>query len=121
MTVSVSTPGTRPVRVNGGRLLKHMELLWVRNGMKLPLGLPPEIGALLKVGAAFAGTAGNFKTFIQNQIEATGANYFVCDVAFGDLALEESMQTVELIAGEIMPFFTKEDAAPPEIASKARA
>jgi hypothetical protein len=67
--------------------LKHMELLWVRNGMKLPLGLPSEIGPLLNAGAAFASTADNFKTFIENQVEATGADYFVCDVAFGDLSV----------------------------------
>jgi len=85
--------------------LKHMELLWIRNGMKLPLGLPPDIGPLLKAGAAFAGTATAFKAFVKDQIEATGTNYFVCDVAFGDLTPEESLQTVELIAGEIMPFF----------------
>ena len=91
--------------------LKHMELLWVRNGMKLPLGLPSEIGPLLDAGAAFAGTAGNFKTFIENQVEATGANYFVCDVAFGDLTPEESMQTIELIACEVMPFFSEKTSA----------
>jgi alkanesulfonate monooxygenase SsuD/methylene tetrahydromethanopterin reductase-like flavin-dependent oxidoreductase (luciferase family) len=101
--------------------LKHMELLWIRNGMKLPLGLPPEIGPLLKVGTAFAGTASNFKSFVQDQIEATGANYFVCDVAFGDLTPEETVQSVELIARDIMPFFAKEDAGPPEIVSKGRA
>jgi alkanesulfonate monooxygenase SsuD/methylene tetrahydromethanopterin reductase-like flavin-dependent oxidoreductase (luciferase family) len=33
--------------------LTHMELLWVRNGTKLPLGLPPEIGPLLAARAAF--------------------------------------------------------------------
>jgi len=91
--------------------LKHMELLWVRNGMKLPLGLPSEIGPLLKAGAAFAGTAGDFKTFIENQVEATGVNYFVCDVAFGDLTREESMRTIELIAREVMPFFSQKTQA----------
>ena len=91
--------------------LKHMELLWVRNGMKLPLGLPPEVGPLLNAGAAFAGTADNFKTFIENQVEATGANYFVCDVAFGDLTQEESMRTIELIAREVMPFFSEKTCA----------
>jgi len=96
------------------RWFMHMELLWIRNGMKLPLGLPPEIGPLLKAGAAFAGTASNFRTFVKNQVEATGANYFVCDVAFGDLTLEESMETVELIAHEIMPFFPEEKAVSSE-------
>jgi alkanesulfonate monooxygenase SsuD/methylene tetrahydromethanopterin reductase-like flavin-dependent oxidoreductase (luciferase family) len=91
--------------------LKHMELLWVRHGTTLPLGLPPEIGPLLQAAAAFAGTASKFKTFVRDQIEQTGANYFVCDVAFGDLTPEESMRTVELIAHEIMPSFPEQQAA----------
>jgi alkanesulfonate monooxygenase SsuD/methylene tetrahydromethanopterin reductase-like flavin-dependent oxidoreductase (luciferase family) len=85
--------------------LKHMELLWARNGMKLPLGLPPEIGPLLQSGAAFAGTAAAFKNIVKDQIIETGATYLVCDVAFGDLTLEESMRTTRLLAEEVMPHF----------------
>jgi alkanesulfonate monooxygenase SsuD/methylene tetrahydromethanopterin reductase-like flavin-dependent oxidoreductase (luciferase family) len=87
--------------------LKHMELLWTLHGMKLPLGLPPEIGPLLQAGAAFAGTAAGLKRFVGEQIEATGANYFVCDVAFGDLSLKEAMRTVDLLAQEVTPFFAQ--------------
>jgi len=85
--------------------LKHMELLWNQNGMKLPLGLPPEIGPLLQAGAAFAGTPQQFKAYVEDQAKATSANYFVCDVAFGDLTLEESMRTTELIATKVLPSF----------------
>jgi alkanesulfonate monooxygenase SsuD/methylene tetrahydromethanopterin reductase-like flavin-dependent oxidoreductase (luciferase family) len=87
------------------RWLKHMELLWIRNGTKLPLGLPPEIGPLLKVGTAFEGTAAEFKSFLEEQEHSTGASYFVCDVAFGDLTPEESMQTVKLLGEEVLPQF----------------
>jgi alkanesulfonate monooxygenase SsuD/methylene tetrahydromethanopterin reductase-like flavin-dependent oxidoreductase (luciferase family) len=85
--------------------LKHMELLWVRNGTKLPLGLPPEIGPLLDVRAAFAGTVNEFKDFLQDQIRSTGATYFVCDVAFGDLAPKESLQTIKLLGEQVIPHF----------------
>ena len=85
--------------------LKHMELLWVQNGTKLPLGLPPEIGPVLAARAAFAGTASEFKNFLDDQIRSTGANYFVCDVAFGDLTADESMQTVKLLGEEMIPQF----------------
>jgi alkanesulfonate monooxygenase SsuD/methylene tetrahydromethanopterin reductase-like flavin-dependent oxidoreductase (luciferase family) len=87
------------------RWLKHMELLWIRNGTKLPLGLPPEIGPLLKAGTAFAGTVTEFKSFLEDQVRSIGASYFVCDVAFGDLAPEESMQTVRLLGEEVLPQF----------------
>jgi alkanesulfonate monooxygenase SsuD/methylene tetrahydromethanopterin reductase-like flavin-dependent oxidoreductase (luciferase family) len=87
------------------RWLKHMELLWERNGTKLPLGLPPEIGPLLAAGTAFAGTVGDFKSFLREQISSTKATYFVCDVAFGDLTPEESMVTIRLLGEEVIPHF----------------
>jgi hypothetical protein len=59
------------------RWLKQMELLWVQNGTKLPLGLPPEIGPLLAARTAFAGTVAEFKMFLDEQIRSTDANYFV--------------------------------------------
>jgi len=34
-------------------------------------------------------------------------NYFVCDVAFGDLTLEEALQTVELLGNEVLPAFAE--------------
>jgi alkanesulfonate monooxygenase SsuD/methylene tetrahydromethanopterin reductase-like flavin-dependent oxidoreductase (luciferase family) len=85
--------------------LQHMELLWVRNGTKLPLGLPPEIGPLLGARTAFAGTVGEFKHFLDEEIRSTTASYFVCDVAFGDLTPEESMQTIRLLGEEVIPRF----------------
>jgi len=85
--------------------LKHMELLWNRNGMKLPLGLPPDIGPLLQARSAFAGTVAGFENFLKDQITATGATYVVCDVAFGDLTPEESMRTTSLLAEKVMPQF----------------
>jgi alkanesulfonate monooxygenase SsuD/methylene tetrahydromethanopterin reductase-like flavin-dependent oxidoreductase (luciferase family) len=89
--------------------LKHMELLWALHGMKLPLGLPPDIGPLLQIGSAFAGTAAGLRTFVEEQTKATGANYFVCDVAFGDVSLKEAMRTVDLLAREVIPFFADGD------------
>jgi alkanesulfonate monooxygenase SsuD/methylene tetrahydromethanopterin reductase-like flavin-dependent oxidoreductase (luciferase family) len=85
--------------------LKHMELLWNRNGMKLPLGLPPDIAPLLQARSAFAGTVAGFENFLKDQIRATGATYFVCDVAFGDLTPEESMRTTRLLAEKVVPQF----------------
>jgi alkanesulfonate monooxygenase SsuD/methylene tetrahydromethanopterin reductase-like flavin-dependent oxidoreductase (luciferase family) len=87
------------------RWLQHIKLLWERHGAKLPLGLPPEIGPLLKVGTAFAGTASEFKSYLEQQIRSTGATYFVCDVAFGDLTPQESMQTVRLLGEEVLPHY----------------
>lgn len=89
------------------RWLNHMELLWVRNGTKLPLGLPPEFGPLLAARAGFAGTVSDFKTFLEDQVSSTGASYFVCDAAFGDLTPEETTRTVKLLGEQVLPHFAK--------------
>jgi len=60
---------------------------------------------MLQSGSAFAGTAAAFRNFVKDQIMETGATYLVCDVAFGDLTHEESMQTTRLLAEEVMPQF----------------
>ncbi len=85
--------------------LGHMRLLWDKNGLDFPLPLPAEIGPLLEIGAAFAGTASTFRDFVAAEVEAIGADYIACDVAFGDMTLDEAMRTTNLIGREIIPAF----------------
>ena len=85
------------------RWRRHMEILWVQHGRQLPLALPQEVGPLLAAGGAFAGTAAAARRYIAEQIETSGANYFICDITFGDITLEEGMRTVELLGREVMP------------------
>jgi hypothetical protein len=60
---------------------------------------------LLDARAAFAGTVNEFKMYLEDQVRSTGATYFVCDVAFGDLTPEESLQTVKLLGEQVIPQF----------------
>ena len=85
---------------------RHMELLWVQHGTKLPLALPQEVGPLLTAGGAFAGTPAAARRFIAEQMETSGATYFICRITFGDITLEEAMHTVELLGREVMPGFS---------------
>jgi alkanesulfonate monooxygenase SsuD/methylene tetrahydromethanopterin reductase-like flavin-dependent oxidoreductase (luciferase family) len=87
------------------RWRRHMELLWVKHGRAFPLALPQEFGPLLAAGGAFAGTAEGARRYIAEQTETAGANYFICDVSFGDITLNEAMRTVELLGREVMPAF----------------
>ena len=43
--------------------------------------------------------------YIAEQIETAGVNYFVADVAFGDLTFDDALRTTELLAHEVMPAF----------------
>jgi alkanesulfonate monooxygenase SsuD/methylene tetrahydromethanopterin reductase-like flavin-dependent oxidoreductase (luciferase family) len=89
------------------RWYRHFELLWVRHGtrMTMAIPLPPEIGPQLTAGAAFAGTPAAARAYIAEQIATSGANYFICDLTFGDITLEEAMRSVELLGREVMPHF----------------
>ncbi len=82
--------------------LGHMRYLWDRHGVAFPLQLPPEIGPMLEAGAAFAGTSAGFRQYVDDQVVAIGANYVACDVAFGDITLDEALRTTELIGRDLI-------------------
>ena len=55
-----------------------------------------------------AHTNGSLQTvrdFIAAEIEATGPNYFVPWLAFGDMTVDEALHSVDLFAREVMPAF----------------
>ena len=87
-----------------------MEILWLQHGRQFPLVLPQEVGPLLAAGGAFAGTAAGARRYIAEQIETSGANYFICAISFGDITLEEGTRTVELLGREVMPEFAEDRA-----------
>jgi hypothetical protein len=68
--------------------------------------MPEEIGPLIAAGAAFAGTPEAARAYIAEQVATSGANYFVCDLSFGDITLAEAMRSAELLGREVMPHFT---------------
>jgi alkanesulfonate monooxygenase SsuD/methylene tetrahydromethanopterin reductase-like flavin-dependent oxidoreductase (luciferase family) len=91
---------------------KHLELLPKQYGVPFGLAmLPLEFDELQKAGGAFAGTADGARAYIEKQIEASGANYFVCDIAFGGLRRAETMRTVQLMASEVIPSFPDQSTA----------
>jgi alkanesulfonate monooxygenase SsuD/methylene tetrahydromethanopterin reductase-like flavin-dependent oxidoreductase (luciferase family) len=40
---------------------------------------------------------------LQEMLRATGANYLLCVLSFGDLPAEAAMQSLELFAAEVKP------------------
>jgi alkanesulfonate monooxygenase SsuD/methylene tetrahydromethanopterin reductase-like flavin-dependent oxidoreductase (luciferase family) len=88
---------------------RHMELLWEQKGVPFPLQgvLPEEFDPLQRNGHGFAGTPTGAREYITGQAEEGGVNYFVCDLAFGDITFDEAMRSVELFAKEVMPAFAE--------------
>jgi alkanesulfonate monooxygenase SsuD/methylene tetrahydromethanopterin reductase-like flavin-dependent oxidoreductase (luciferase family) len=91
------------------RWYRHLAFLWTQRGLKVPMAvpMPEEIGALITAGGAFAGTPAAARAYIAEQIETSGANYFICDISFGDVTLDEAMRTVEMLGREVMPHFVE--------------
>jgi len=106
MVLAEDEGAARRAAEHGYRLWRrNMELLWVQHGMVLPLPLPPEFEPLRAHGGAFAGTPAQARDYVAGQAETAGVNYFVADVAFGDLTFDDAMRTTELLAREVMPAF----------------
>jgi alkanesulfonate monooxygenase SsuD/methylene tetrahydromethanopterin reductase-like flavin-dependent oxidoreductase (luciferase family) len=72
--------------------------------------LPPTFDELMAIGNGVAGSPETVRRWIGEEIAATGINYFVSWLAFGDLSLAESMRSLELYSREVIPALTKEHA-----------
>ncbi|PWT91979.1 MAG: LLM class flavin-dependent oxidoreductase [Proteobacteria bacterium] len=73
--------------------------------------LPPTFDELMEIGNGIAGSPRTVRDFIAAEREATGINYFVSWLAFGDLTLAESQASLDLFAREVMPEFAATRAA----------
>jgi alkanesulfonate monooxygenase SsuD/methylene tetrahydromethanopterin reductase-like flavin-dependent oxidoreductase (luciferase family) len=66
---------------------------------------PEDFDDLQALGTAIAGSPQTVRDFIKADIAATGGNYFVPWLAFGDMTLAEALHSVDLFANEVMPAF----------------
>ena len=55
----------------------------------------------------FTGTPGTVRARIEEDLEVSGADYFIARFAYGDLTHEESVRSLELFINEVMPHFQK--------------
>jgi alkanesulfonate monooxygenase SsuD/methylene tetrahydromethanopterin reductase-like flavin-dependent oxidoreductase (luciferase family) len=70
--------------------------------------LPNTFEELMKIGNGIAGSPRTVRDWIAEEAQATGINYFVSWLAFGDLTLAESKRSLDLFAREVMPAFSAE-------------
>lgn len=55
----------------------------------------------------FTGTPATVRARIEQDLEVSGADYFLARFAYGDLTHEESVRSLELFTNEVMPHFQK--------------
>jgi alkanesulfonate monooxygenase SsuD/methylene tetrahydromethanopterin reductase-like flavin-dependent oxidoreductase (luciferase family) len=53
------------------------------------------------------GTPATVRSRIEEELRESGANYYVPRFAYGNLAHEESVRSLELFTSEVMPHFQK--------------
>jgi alkanesulfonate monooxygenase SsuD/methylene tetrahydromethanopterin reductase-like flavin-dependent oxidoreductase (luciferase family) len=66
---------------------------------------PESFDQLAALRTAIAGSPQTVRDFIAAEIEETSPNYFVPWLAFGDMTVEEALDSVDLFAREVMPAF----------------
>ncbi|HYU67865.1 MAG TPA: LLM class flavin-dependent oxidoreductase [Burkholderiales bacterium] len=71
---------------------------------------PAEFDAIAEDGRAFAGTPEGAAEYVQKQLTASGANYFVGQFAFGNLTREETLRSIALFSDEVMTMLKRAPA-----------
>ena len=80
--------------------------LWKKHGTQPQFAaFPQDFDTVHKAGLVIAGSPATVRDTLADQVERSGVNYLLTRFAFGDLALEESMRSVELFSREVMPAF----------------
>ena len=78
-----------------------------------PVGVryPSEFDGQVDEERAVAGTVDTVTATLRRHMAATGMNYLVGRFAFGDMAPEDSLRSVELFARHVMPALRQEAEA----------
>ena len=66
---------------------------------------PATFDELMAIDNGVAGSPRTVRDFIAAEIAATGSNYLLSWLAFGDMTLAESRHSLELLSREVMPTF----------------
>jgi alkanesulfonate monooxygenase SsuD/methylene tetrahydromethanopterin reductase-like flavin-dependent oxidoreductase (luciferase family) len=64
---------------------------------------PPTFDELVALNNGIAGSPATVLRYVKAEVEASGCNYFVPQMVFGDMSRQESLRSIELFSKEIMP------------------
>lgn len=77
--------------------------LWRLKNMQIPLNFPEDFDAARAAGLCLVGTAAMVREQAAAQIAATGINYLLCRIAFGDLPFRQSLDTTSALQEDVLP------------------
>jgi alkanesulfonate monooxygenase SsuD/methylene tetrahydromethanopterin reductase-like flavin-dependent oxidoreductase (luciferase family) len=84
-----------------------LDHLWREHGTRVPLGMPEYPVEALEAGICVAGSAATVRERLRDETTRAGVNYVLGRFAFGGLALDASLRSVELFAREVAPAFAQ--------------
>jgi alkanesulfonate monooxygenase SsuD/methylene tetrahydromethanopterin reductase-like flavin-dependent oxidoreductase (luciferase family) len=64
---------------------------------------PKDFDGAVVEELGFAGSPASVRDYLTALLQATGANYLMCQFVFGDMTLAESLSSIELFTTEVMP------------------
>ncbi|ARO32560.1 luciferase-like monooxygenase protein (plasmid) [Rhizobium etli] len=82
--------------------LNSFKFLYDLNELQTPPNLPLTFDEAVESELCVAGTAASVRQTLLDQLEEAGANYLLCQLAFGSLPLDASLYTAATIQSEIM-------------------
>jgi alkanesulfonate monooxygenase SsuD/methylene tetrahydromethanopterin reductase-like flavin-dependent oxidoreductase (luciferase family) len=89
------------------RWLKTFTHLSRNRGLPAPPNLPTSFEQAADEGHCLVGSASTVHDALKKQVNEAGATYVMCQLAFGDLPLAASLDTISAIRSRIMPAFSK--------------
>ncbi|AGB73410.1 MULTISPECIES: LLM class flavin-dependent oxidoreductase [Rhizobium] len=82
--------------------LASFEFLYELNDLQTPPNLPLTFDEAVENELCIAGSAASVRQTLLSQVEEAGANYLLCQLAFGTLPLDASLYTAATIQSEFM-------------------
>jgi len=94
--VAVATPAYE-------RWFNSLLHLWRVHEIPIPISFPEKFADARDEGHCVVGTADQVRERLADEIETAGINYLLCRLAFGDLPVARSLQSVAYMESEVMP------------------
>lgn len=82
--------------------LRSYKFLYELNDIPTPQPLPLTFDAAIESDLCAVGTTASVRHVLLNQLEEAGANYLLCQLAFGNLPLDASLYTARAIQSELL-------------------
>lgn len=79
--------------------------LWRLNNLQIPLNFPEDFHAARALGLCLVGSVATVREIMAREIAESGVNYLLCRIAFGNLSLAQSQQTVGYLRDEVLPIW----------------